>query len=264
MKSKHLGSWSELQDELAHSAKRKLQRPPLYRGQRCSAWGLETTLERHDLKNYPIRQYLADMCKAVLAVETVTGRKWELEPATDGYLKRDDDIHVTPTGYSFMAFLRQNGFPSPLLDWSRSPYVAAFFAFSSVQPQNDRNVAIFEYVESADGSRSGNSTQASIHPLGPWIGTDKKHFLQQSEYTVCRKDGADGNGGIRALAYVSHEEAFDRGSESQDVLMKYTIPSTEKERAMSALRLMNITRYSLFESMDGLMDVMAADILGKR
>lgn len=64
------------------------------------------------------------------------------------------------------------------------------------------------------------------------------------------------------MAYVSHEEAFARGSESQDVLMKYIIPSTEKEHAMSALRLMNVTRYSLFESMEGLMDVMAADILG--
>lgn len=46
--------------------------------------------------------------------------------------------------------------------------------------------------------------------------------------------------------------------------MKYTIPSVEKERAMSALRLMNVTRYSLFESMEGLMDVMATDILGNQ
>ncbi len=258
MIQKQLGSWAEFERELASPSEAAGRQPALYRGQRCSAWKLQTTLERHGCSNYPVLQYIEDQRKAALAVETVTGKKWEMEPATDGYLVRDDDIHVTPTGYSFMAFLRQNGFPSPLLDWSRSPYVAAFFAFSNAAPMADESVAIFEYVQSRDGNWQGCSDQATILPLGPWIGTDKKHFLQQSEYTICRKDGAAGG-----LVYTSHEEAFDRGSENQDLLTKWLIPSREKETVMRALRRMNITRYSLFESMEGLMDVIAADILGR-
>jgi len=29
-----------------------------------------------------------------------------------------------------MTRLRHHGFPSPLLDWPQSPYIAAFFAFN--------------------------------------------------------------------------------------------------------------------------------------
>ena len=58
------------------------------------------------------------------AVVSLTGRAWQLSegPVDEGH-------HGPPPGYEFMIYMRHHGFPSPLLDWSRSPYVAAFFAF---------------------------------------------------------------------------------------------------------------------------------------
>jgi len=46
--------------------------------------------------------------------------------------------------YSYLAHLRHNGFPSPLLDWTQSPYVAAYFAFA--RPQGEQ-VALYVYCE---------------------------------------------------------------------------------------------------------------------
>jgi hypothetical protein len=42
-------------------------------------------------------------------------------------------------GYKYFVCLRHYGFPSPLLDWSRSPYFAALFAFSGAT-QNSRRM----------------------------------------------------------------------------------------------------------------------------
>ena len=256
--TKTLESWEDFEGEVASLAEKPLHLQPLFRGQKPERskaksewhWPLDTSLEKYGAADYSVEAYYRDLLAAAQVIETVTGKKWELS----GAFEQDDGHSFSPQGYRFMTFLRQNGFPSPLLDWSRSPYVAAFFAFQRADPDVGEFVAIFEYLEDT-GCKEICPGEATIRRCGSWIGTDKKHFLQQSDYTVCRKK-KDGT-----LLYARHGEVFQRGEEEQDILTRYLIPVSERKRVLQKLRLMNITPYSLFESTESLLETLKWDVI---
>ncbi len=152
-----------------------------------------------------------------------------------------------------MVDLRHYGFPSPLFDWSSSPYIAAYFAFRENQ-QHDEDVSVYVYLESTSefGLKSRAGSTPHIHRFGPYVKTDRRHFIQQSQYTICI---ILDNGG--AWRYTSHEGAFARNNTNQDVLWKFNIPCSERLKVLKLLDSYNINALSLFGSKESLMETMA-------
>ena len=156
--------------------------------------------------------------------------------------------------WSYMVYLRHYGFPSPFLDWTRSPYVAAFFAFR--RPiMGVKKVSIYAYCEMPNprdcpkGS-SSNRPEIIIVPK-QHVRTHRRHFLQQCEYTICVRNRES------EWLFVPHEEVFQRGDLNHDVLWKFSLPATERLKALKLLDRSNINAFSLFQSEESLMETMA-------
>ncbi|WP_215731676.1 FRG domain-containing protein [Methylomicrobium agile] len=124
----------------------------IYRGQRLASWGLVSSVHRTALvRSIPDLKGYADymLPRVHDALEAWVGRSWDLKHSL-GLAE-------------FLAFAQHNGFPTPLLDWTASPYIAAYFAFEGVnhfKPQSER-VAIFAFNQEVKSTISPTSRRTS-------------------------------------------------------------------------------------------------------
>lgn len=214
----------------------------LFRGHRCASWKLESTLERKGRKLPAMASYARQIKKAKLAFESYLGSTW----ASD-FTASDDP--APPEDYEFMVYLRHHGYPTPLLDWTRSPYVASFFAFQ--YPSTEGSVAVFSFREYTGQGKDGCTDHSNIVGCGPTIRTHKRHYAQQAEYTYCRKKTD------QKWVYSRHQEALDKTESGQDVFQKYVLPASIRSEVLAELDSMNINAYTLFYSEEGLAEMLA-------
>ena len=250
METREMKSWDQFEIELrnleSERATLESERSPLYvspftfRGQGCSDWGLKTTWERYCRDQVPdsVVFYYDRMLAGKPQIESVTGRRWEI-PTPEEFSKQLNE-QESPTlpglpGYEFWAYLRHLKFPSPLLDWSRSPYVAAFFAFNDASSQSCDHVAIFAYLEYIGQPKRQHPGAAYISMTGSRVRTHMRHVLQQSDYSV---------GLIRHNCewhFASHEDALSSVPGQREILVKFTIPAAERARVLRAYCITKLT-----------------------
>ena len=192
MIEKHLNDWSEFPAEMNRirdrygtirtelSDGRVLTTPNaiLFRGQANADWQLQTTLERRTEKELSVGEYIQKANAVVNELESSTGKHWDLK----NYLQllaeiREHGERPYLPCYEYLVYLRHHGFPSPLLDWTTSPFIAAYFA--CCDPVSADKMAVFAYVPIITGSRGGWITDPRITPLGHYITTHSRHFAQK-------------------------------------------------------------------------------------
>jgi hypothetical protein len=230
----------------------------LFRGHADSRWALTTTLERRGHDRMEVADYYRMIGRAKPQIESITGGRFECPtyPEILKLLESYDAFSLALSGggfpgYSFLIHLRHHGFPSPLLDWTRSPYVAAFFAFEA-QAQGAKRRSIYAWAPGRFRVLGTNTPE--LKRLGPYVTTHRRHVLQQGDYTVCPTFAT----AEMKWRFTPHEEtiASDQGS-PPNRLWKFNIPSKERLKVLGQLDDMNLNAYSLFGSEESLMDTMS-------
>lgn len=256
-----LGAWSEFREQIAIIRKKYAARTTssgritkneiLFRGQSDSNWKLETTLERRCSVPLTFHQYLLHATSCAPEIESCTGKSWNI-PDWSILLQRlrssEESFDIQVPCYDYLVYLRQNGFPSPLLDWTSSPYVASYFAYCD-NPGCDR-VAVFAFIETPNGIKAGAGAGPWITVMGPKVRTHSRHFSQKAWYTIAAKRHDRGH------IFCQHEDVVAAGNGNQDVLIKITMPMADRKAALQELEEHNINAFTLFQTEEALVRTM--------
>ena len=247
----------KLRAQLPHNPSGK---PPeiLFRGQSDSSWPLTTTLERAGCEGLSFDDYYRLAVQRVRpTVEALTGAMWDVpdyDTAMEHAFRSDRELFSlrrfpSVNFYRYMVYLRHHGFPSPLLDWTSSVNVAAFFAFREIGKVETRS--IYVYCESPHGMKGGAVGEPAMRVIGKYVRTHPRHFRQQSDYTICTAFDEK----FAGWRFHRHDPVFwNRGK--QDYLWKFDLPSTERIGILKSLDQYNLNAFSLFDSEETLLETM--------
>ena len=156
------------------------------------------------------------------------------------------DLTVPDQNGAFFNLLQHHGYPTPLLDWSHSPYVAAFFAFRDRPIGYDGDEVVRIHVFNNQEWQKRYPQIQNLDPPFPhlsvmeFIAIDNPRLVpQQAVTTVTNLQDIE--------AYILEKEA-ETGARFLEAI---DIPANEREVAMRDLRFMGITAGSMFPSIDG-------------
>lgn len=246
-------TWVDVKKEIEEiQAKAKNKKSSLFfRGLRDESWKLETTLERASCKEeYAVCDYLRDVWTGMNELQSFTGKRWDLERFKDAFSKiqENDNPHKVPflkddDLMSCLIYLRHHGFPSPLLDWTKSPYIAAFFAYENLKQEKDAAIFYYEYDPLASNTTVLGYPMLSDY--GSQVTTHPRHFVQQAHYTIVVTWKRE----INDYVFSPHRNEIPE--------KKIILPFKERTRALTELNLYNINYFTLFQTEDALVKTMA-------
>lgn len=203
--------------------------PMIFRGQGSAKWQLSPTFDRRfKLLSGKVRDKIEK--ELLRNFRSACENDSSLQP-----LLSDED--------RMWALGQHHGLPTRLLDWTESPYVAAFFAFQSHffrepgEVDEDENVAVWALNLSSDAY--GKARGVSI--VRPSSFRNERLEHQFGYFTRLE---------TLAGSLEEHIDQYD-GTDGEYPLVKIILPATEARPAMVDLDLMGVSHFRLFPDLEG-------------
>lgn len=200
-----------------------IEGPKMYRGQANSTWSLRTSFHRNT-NGFTFEDYFELIHKMADHLGTLENRNIEIE---------------TGEGLgSFLAYLQHNGYPTPLLDFSLSPFIAAYFAFSDYNEKSENvSIYMFDYNKWTSHYKQVydyHALDSHVSVFNPKINGNKKQVSQWGYYYL-----------FTNLENIESHIALTK-NEEQLYLRKFVLSQSQKMYALLELESMGITKFSLF------------------
>ena len=205
-----------------------------FRGHGSNAFSLQTTLSRVG-RTRMHRYCFNELPHFKNLLEASMNMRFDLSNAED---------YATVVGLA-----QHHGLPTPLLDWTASPYVAAFFALSdAIEMAQNRNEVKF--------ARVYGLTQAFINRSSPPIVTisANKPYVLSLMVSPRHNPRLLAQQGRFLVTNIQNVESYIQFTERQDKmrhLYAVDIPIGEAPRALEDLAFMGLTAATMFPGLDG-------------
>ena len=222
----------------------------VFRGQGNAIWGLENAIERTDFV------HLQKGVESDFVSEFQRGAR--------NYLTRDE---IPEHLIEWLALMQHHGAPTRLLDFSKSPFIAAYFAFELCSRREDNFVAVWamnmnflkvkalaalEELYPEELSQNGHridedlfkkifyqNSCSLIFPVEPFR-MNRRYSLQQSMFV---STGNSYEPFMKQLLFL--------GEQMSKAVIKIEMPVQLHNEVLRDLQKMNLNRASLFPDLDG-------------
>jgi hypothetical protein len=215
--------WAQFEVRLSEFLKKTAidRRRFIFRGQSDAKWLLQTTLDRFVANK---KDQDRDQVAGRLLVEFFN------EAIGLGVEVPDDQTQQ-------ILFARHHGLPSPILDWSRSPFIAAFFAFLDVKTSLPKAADVAIWCVNLDAFESNPNKELlaeTLEVIDDWtaIKLNPRAIEQQAVF-------------LHVKSNIQPIETLLR-----DTLRKFTIPASERNAVLQRLEYMRISSRALFRTVD--------------
>jgi hypothetical protein len=196
----------------------------LFRGQRDHTWTLKSSYDRW----FELTR-LSESYRVPLAEQLLDRFKNDMEGIST-FAPLQDRMQV-------LALAQHHGLPTRLLDWSESPYIAAFFAFaeSLERASANSNVAIW-----------GLDTRSYV-----WKGRGVNLLTVPNDRNL-RLRNQDGRFTLLESSATSLEDHIaSLAGEEPWPLYRFSIPATEARNALNELDIMGINASRIYPDLQG-------------
>src|SRR5437660_136551 len=228
-------------------------RPPYsnwaFRGERDETWPLYSSLSRY-FQNFRVHQDAwAEQEARVLRIFKRKAHQFVDRPPDS-----DDD-------FQWLALMQHHGAPTRLIDFTWSPYVAAFFALERTLGDGvvwAMNPARIDSSRAPKPLRMDPRAPGNFHRY--FVKGNRRFIWMGEPHTMNRRLIAQsGTFAVPGVLDVPIEQILSN-SDQEEILAKFVMPLAVREVGMRELYRMNITYATLFPDLDGLAKSMAYEL----
>lgn len=171
------------------------------------------------------------------------------------------DANVLANTLRCLALMQHHGAPTRLLDFTKSPYVAAFFALEEATEDAAVYALNTPVLWSARPQFNHGLTRDLIDPRDP--GNFEKYFLNnelpilwfgeptEMDRRLVAQSGLFVIPGVLDRPIDAILQEYEAATDAP-LIVKYVLPRSLRTKAMDALYRMNVTQGSLFPDLEGL------------